>query len=334
MKKIIYVLIILFTLVGVCGCNNSPTSSTSITITDQANRVVTLQKPATRIVSAYYSSTTLCLALGLKDNLVAIEQKANTRKLYQEACSELLDLPGVSTKKDINVELTLNQNPDLVILPLSLKNSAESFTQVGVAVIVVNPESSELIAEAITIIGKATNKEKEALAFNNYNASKIVEIEDIMANIENRPTVYLSSSSSYFSTCPSGYYQTELIYLAGGISVSKDVEGSGWQIVNAEQLLSWKPQYFLYVCDAAYTKEDILNDQTINSLDAVKNNLYRFPSLLENWDANNASSTLGVLWLASLLHEDLYSKSKFMDECRYFYKTFFNLDVTEEMLGI
>ena len=62
-----------------------------ITLNDHAGRTVTLEEPAQRIVSSYYLSTSLLIALGLKDNLVGIEMKADTRQLFKLAAPELLD---------------------------------------------------------------------------------------------------------------------------------------------------------------------------------------------------------------------------------------------------
>ena len=55
-----------------------------ITITDQIGRTVTLDKPAEKIVSSYYISTALLIALGQEDKLVGIEMKADTRELYKK----------------------------------------------------------------------------------------------------------------------------------------------------------------------------------------------------------------------------------------------------------
>ncbi len=83
MKKIFSFLLILVCILATsCTDTKNNSSNTNdenndktISIKDQIGREVTLEAPAKRIVSGYYSSTTLCLVLGLKDNLVAIEKK-------------------------------------------------------------------------------------------------------------------------------------------------------------------------------------------------------------------------------------------------------------------
>ena len=56
-----------------------------LVLTDQAGRTVTLEEPAQRIVSAYYLSSSLLIALGAEDRVVGIEMKADTREIYKRA---------------------------------------------------------------------------------------------------------------------------------------------------------------------------------------------------------------------------------------------------------
>ena len=81
-----------------------------ITVTDQAGREVTLQAPAACLVSSYYISTAILIALGCEDDLKGIEMKADTRELYKLAAPQLLDLPAVGSgkgiyNKDRNIQL-------------------------------------------------------------------------------------------------------------------------------------------------------------------------------------------------------------------------------------
>ena len=95
-----------------------------VTLTDQAGREVTIASQPETLVSGYYISTSLLIALGLEDNLVGIEAKADTRPIYQLSAPELLELPSVGTAKEFDLEGCTALEPDLVILPLKLKDAA------------------------------------------------------------------------------------------------------------------------------------------------------------------------------------------------------------------
>ena len=109
-------------LLAGCGPKQEMPSSggddTSIVLTDQAGRTVTLEKSADRVVSVYYLSTSVLVALGAQDKVVGLEQKADSRVLYQMAAPELIDLPAVGSGKGVNVEETAALEPDVVILDI------------------------------------------------------------------------------------------------------------------------------------------------------------------------------------------------------------------------
>ena len=65
-----------------------------LTLTDQAGREVTLEAEPETLVSGYYISTSLLIALGLEDQLVGIEAKADSRPIYARSAPQLLDLPS------------------------------------------------------------------------------------------------------------------------------------------------------------------------------------------------------------------------------------------------
>lgn len=306
---------------------------TGISLFDQAGREVTLEKPAEKIVSVYYISSAILTALGCEDNIVGIEMKADTRELYKLAAPQYIELPAVGSGKGINVEAIAALSPDLVIIPKKLTDSAVSLEELGIPVAVVNPETKTQLAECVNMLGKLCGKEERAARLVSYYEAKAKEMAELTASLE-KPSVYLCSASSYFSACTSGMYQTELIETAGGVSVTKDIEDSYWQIISPEQLVAENPEYIFSVVDAEYTLDDIYADEALADVAAIKNrNVYTIPSDIEAWDYPTASSVLGVMWMTSVLHPEAYPEATYISEAKEFYKTFFNIEVTEENLG-
>ena len=70
-----------------------------VTVKDMAGREVTLEKQPERIVSGYYISSSACIALGLTDKMVGIEDKSAKRPIYKLAAPALIDLPNVGSAK-------------------------------------------------------------------------------------------------------------------------------------------------------------------------------------------------------------------------------------------
>ncbi len=304
----------------------------SVTITDHLNRTVTITKVPERIVSGYYISTSALISLGLEDKVVGLEAKAASRPIYSLAAPKLLDLPNVGTAKEFDLEGCIALNPDLVILPIKLKDQISTLEEIGITVIGVNPENEELLIETITMIAKLTGvTDYEELI--NYYTEKENEIKEVYANVTDKPRVYLAGNSSMLSTASANMYQNDLIEAAGGINVAKDIVDSYWVNVSYEQLIAYNPDYIIIVPESEYTKEDVMGDSNLSKIDAVKNNkVYEMPSNFEAWDSPVPSSILGKMWLTSILYKDLYSNDNFAEDVAYFYSTFYDFEIEKEVL--
>ena len=312
-----------------------PSGSQGLTVTDQTGREVELPGEVNKVVSAYYISTSLLTALGVQDRLVGIEMKADTREIYKRAAPGLLELPAVGSGKGVNVEEIAKLGPDVVILPKKLADSVEQLETLGIAVLVIDPETMDDFLACVELLGKATGAQEKADKLVSYYRDSMRRISAKTKGVTDKPRVYLSSGRDYLSTRTSRMYQNDLIAMAGGESVSAGLTDGYWQAVSAEDLLAWDPAYFFTVSYASYTKEDILADQKLREVSAVKNGkILSFPSVLEPWDYPTPSSVLGVLWLTSELHPELYSRGDYVTEAKAFYQEYFGIEVSEADLGI
>lgn len=335
MKKILLILTLMISLL-IGGCSATPKTDTKgsetttypLTITDQLGREVTIEKEPEKIVSGYYISTSLLIALDLEDKTVGIESKPEKRPIYQLAAPEFLELPTVGTMKEFNMEATLALEPDLIILPAKLKDSIEALEELGVTVLAINPESMDLVQEMITIVSEATNTvergDQLTQSINTYSDKLETVLKDVVAK-----NVYLGGNSEFLSTAGSKMYQDTLITLAGGNNVAGELEDSYWANISYEQLLAWNPDVIILPSDAEYSKEDVLNDANIKDITAINNNaVVAMPNNLEAWDSPVPSSVLGSLWMASELYPEKYSKEDFNEDVKEFYSTFYNFEAT------
>jgi len=330
MKNIFRTFIAIILVLSCCaGCFAEP-----FTVTDQAGREVTFEEPADKLVSCYYISTASLIALGLEESFIGIEMKADTRVLYALAAPEIISLPAVGSGKGVNVEEIAELSPDVVILPRKLKDDAEVLTELGLNVIIVNPESEEQFRECITLLGTVAGVSDKAAeliaAYDAITADVVAKVEGLEA-----PFVYMAAGSDFYTTYPAGIYQHDLIGIAGGLNVAGELEGDGKVTVDAEQLMVWDPEYIFIVADADYTVADVMADPALSELSAVKSgNVYAFPSAIEAWDYPTPSSVLGQLYMASILHSEAVSADDFMTAASAFYSDIFGIEVTAETLGI
>lgn len=295
-----------------------------VTITDHAGRTVTIEEAPEKIVSGYYITTSLLIGLGLEDKTVGIEAKAASRPIYALAAPEFLELPNVGTAKEFNLEGCAELEPDLVILPLKLKDAAEQLADLGMTAICVNPEDDTLLREAITMIAQATGTEAAAEAMTAYGEEALAALAASLEGTE-QPTVYLAGNSSYLSTAGAKMYQNTLLANAGAINVAAELEDTYWAEIDYEQLLAWDPDCIVIVPGASYTTEDLMQDSALANLSAVQNGkVYTMPADFESWDSPVPSAFLGSLWIAAQLHPEQYSAEQYTATLTDFYETFYS----------
>ena len=312
-----------------------------VTVKDMAGREVTLEKQPERIVSGYYISSSACIALGLTDKMVGIEDKSAKRPIYKLAAPALIDLPNVGSAKAFDLEACIATEPDLVILPMKQKDTAQTLQEMGIATLLVLPESHEQLIEMFTLIGTATNTVKQAEKLISYYNTKLSAVTELTRDIpdDQKPVVYLGSTGDILRTAPREMYQASLITTAGGKNAGDVLEGSSWTDIDNETFLTMNPDIIVIPTDnfavssPDYTAEDVMNNPTFSDVTAVKNGaVYQMPVGYEAWDSPVPSGILGTLWMLKTLHPELYPAEQFAADVNEFYTVFYGFSVNERDL--
>ena len=320
--------VLAFILFG-CGVGGGPSVSGGVrTVVDQAGRSVEVKYPAERIISGYYISSSACIALGIADKMVGIEARANTRPIYALAAPGLLELPNVGSASEFNLEACVALEPDLVILPRRLSGSADILSEMGISVILVNPEGYAELTEMITLIGDLTGAADRAARLVEYFENTRADISALTSGLTERPSVYMCGVGSYLTTAAKDMHQAAMINMSGGRNAAESIEGSGWTEISYEQLLAMNPDVMIIPSEAGYGRDDILGDSQLASLAAVRNDMvYKMPGGLEAWDSPVPSCILGTQWLLGVLHGDLYSPETLQKDAADFYNEFYGFQI-------
>lgn len=312
-----------------------------VTVKDMAGREVTMEKQPERIVSGYYISSSACIALGLTDKMVGIEDKSAKRPIYKLAAPALIDLPNVGSAKAFDLEACIATEPDLVILPMKQKDTAQTLQEMGIATLLVLPESHEQLIEMFTLIGTATNTVKQAEKLISYYNTKLSAVTELTKDLtdEQKPVVYIGSTGDILRTAPREMYQASLITTAGGKNAGDVLEGSSWTDIDNETFLTMNPDIIVIPTDnfavssPDYTAEDVMNNPTFSDVTAVKNSaVYQMPVGYEAWDSPVPSGILGTLWMLKTLHPELYPAEQFAADVNEFYTVFYGFSVNEQDL--
>ena len=328
MKKLLSLLLTL----ALIACAALALADYPLTLTDQAGREVTIEAQPERIVSGYYISTSACIALGLTDRMVGVEAKADSRNIYRLAAPELASLPSVGTAKAFDLEACLAAEPQLVILPRRLSETADALAEFGIPALLVNPEVDALLTEMILLIGEATGESERAQTLCGTLTAQLALCAEMTAQAE-KPTALVLGVSDYLHCAPGDMFQSTLLEKAGAVNAAAELTGGSWAEISYEQLLAMNPQVLVIPAEATYTAQDVLDDPELAALDAVQSgSVYAMPAAFEAWDSPVPSGVLGALWLASELHPDVYGRGQYVSAATALYETYYGFTPDEAAL--
>lgn len=245
-------LLIVSMLIAACGGTSETKKDTAqnskpIEITDVTGRTVTLKKPAERVVlqwsgaggpfftiSALMGKDTPKVIAGMDTSLQ--DYRADMWKHFTAEMPELAKIPVVGTvgDKTFNAEQVVALNPDVIFIPVDLKDQYESDAKAkmdaaGIQTIYIDYHAEKLEShqKSIEAIGKALGKEERAAEISKFYTNRVTRVLDRVSKINKpKPTVYLEvgmNGPEEFGNSFSGNYSWgALATMAGADVITKD----------------------------------------------------------------------------------------------------------------
>ena len=267
-------ILIVSMLIAACGGPSETKKDTAqnnkpIEITDVTGRTVTLKKPAERVVlqwsgaggpfltiSALMGKDTPKVIAGMDTSLQ--QYRADMWKHFTTEMPELAKIPEVGTvgDKNFNVEQVVALHPDVIFIPVDLKNQYESdakqkLDEAGVQTIYIDyhAENLEKHQKSIEAIGKALGKEERAAEISKFYTDHVTKVLDRVKTINKpKPTVYLEvgmKGPEEFGNSFSGNYSWgALATLCGADVITKDIVKRSTPI-NPEFVLEKNPDIIM-----------------------------------------------------------------------------------------
>jgi iron complex transport system substrate-binding protein len=213
-----------------------------LTVVDGAGRRVTLTRAPARIVSIAPSATEILYALGLGEQVVAVDQHSN----FPPAAAAKATL-GPYTRPDL--EAIVAAAPELILATgAHLKTVAPALEERRLTVLTLDPKALPEVLDGIRLVGEVTDR-REA-------ASRLVENlrergDAVTARVAGRarPRVYVELSPKLHSAGP-GSFLDDLLGRAGGENVAAGATAP-WPQLSQEALLLSDPQVILLVYGGA-----------------------------------------------------------------------------------
>lgn len=332
--------------------------SDSVVVTDLLDREVTVPSEVNRIAAIAGPTYEMVFMLGSADKIVMV--KSGHTENYPLALltnPALADCAGIAANpsSSVNIEDYLKNEIDLVIY-YDNEIELKKFDAVDMAAVVATKNTGlmdsleeakaqtiddfiENLTTPIRILSEALGTEEAASEYEDWRAycdERLRMVYERTKDIpmEERQTVYWGNTwgeeirSTY--ALKNRYYE---IYLAGGNLIGPE-ENSNFPEVTAEQLYSWDPDVIL-VDNHGGEPELVLNsmykeNSKWSTLSAVQNKqLYRIPAGVFFLD-KGSTTTLLVLWMAQILHPELFGDINIVEEVKYYYSEFYEYELTDE----
>lgn len=312
-----------------------------ITIIDHEKRTVTLPKPVERIASIPIPMASTIIAMdGGTSKLVGMNPTAKSAivegvlgKIFPEA----KDIPSDITAPNFipNVEELAATNPELVIQWADRgPDLVDPIVNAGLTALLISYGSEEKTKQYQAMVATAMGKPERAQMINGWRDQVAAEMaaksKDIPA--EKKPRIlYLGRAlESLTASGDKGNYAAFYVNLAGAVSVSANLEGQGTTI-SPEQIAEWNPDVILLNSfEAKLGLERIYDDPILSLTKAAQDKrVYKMPLGGYRWDPPNQESPLTWMWLANLMHPDIFQYD-LRGEMKKAYKTLYDYDLTDE----
>lgn len=149
-------------------------------------------------------------------------------------------------------------------------------------------------------------------------------------NKKDRPTVYYGGrGGNPLLNQGKASFMHWITEVAGG-NFLPQAHDSNFTEVNMEQVLSWNPDIIL-MSGRTNTPESVRNNPRWASVRAVKDGkLYFIPNGVFSWDHASGESVLLAIYLAKILHPDLFKDWDMMGEMKTFYSKIYEKTITEK----
>ena len=328
------------------------------TVVDLMGREINVPEEVQKIAAIAGPTYEMVFMLGSGDQIAMVKSgHTDSYPLANLTNPRLETLAGLAANpsSSVNLEDYLKHDIDLVVY-YDNEIELKKFDAVDMAAIVVSKNTGliasldeaksltidqfiEKLTQPLDILSTALNTEEarsEYETWRDYCDEKLRMVYDRTKDIpmEERQTVYWGNTwgeeirSTY--ALKNRWYE---VNLAGGQLIGPE-ENSNFPEVTAEQLYSWDPDIILVdnhgglpglVMQSMYRE-----NSKWSTLSAVQNQqLHRIPAGVFFLD-KGSTTTLLVLWMATILQPELFSDIDMVEEVKYYYSEFYEYDLTDE----
>jgi len=252
----------------------SITANAAITVRDDDGNVITLAKPAQRIVAMSPHVTELLFAAGGGERIVG----AVTYSDYPEAAKKI---PRIGTNRQIDMERVIAMKPDLIVAWMhgSSERQIDTLRQLGIPIFHSEPLKLDGIADNVQRLGQLLGTENVAQPA----AAQIrAQFAALTKQYASRPPVrmFYQVWDKPLYTLSGGSIVTDAMRVCGGVNIFADLKVTA-PVVSIEGVLQADPEAIFGTAEKDYGGVTLWKQYT--TMKAVRNgNLFTLDGELLN----------------------------------------------------
>lgn len=342
MKKFLCLFMSITIIISTLSCskNNSlivNTTKETREFIDSLNRAIVLPKEINRVAVTGPLSQIIIFGIGA-DKLVgtALPFPKESVRYFKEKYTTLPVLGQLyGGKGQLNIETLIEANPDVIIdigeTKSTMINDFNSLTEkTGIPFIHITFNLNN-IEHCYNKLGELFDRNEKAQEIIAYCKNTLKEAEMGKSMFGKANVTYCLGKNGLNVICENSYF-SEVIDLVANNVCKLDTpsnKGSGNEI-DMEQMIKFNPDYIIF--ETKELMENIPKKPEWTDISAIKNNnYYLVPQIPYNilGFPPGIQQMLGIKWLLRILYPD-FINSRIEDECRHFYKLFFDIDLTDD----
>jgi len=297
-------LIVLALLVS-CAPPSKEVTSYLIEVTDQAGRVVRIERMPEKIISLAPSNTEILYTLGLEDKLVGVTKYCD----YPEAAKDKPKVGGFST---VDIERVVEIGPDLILaVNIHKKEVIPGLERLGLTVVCLDPKTLEEVLEAITLVGQCTGEEDGASRLVAKMRRRIEAVTSKTTNLTEaqKPRVFVIMWHDPLNSTLLGL-RHNIIVKAGGINIAEELGGAS-PTVTLEWVIDTNPEVIIASVGMG-TGEDLtfqfaLNEKRLAGVDArINNRVYQID--MDLFGRPGPRIVQGLEQVAKMIHPEIFGE--------------------------
>ena len=308
-------------------------------LVDSLGRKVAVSPNIDRIACMYAFTGHVVAMLGKANDIVAVSNGLKRDVMLTTMYPGIRKALVPKFQGATNIEELARTKPDIVFVDAQTgRNEAEAskLDACGLTWLAVDFHCMEEQKQAIALIGQAIDVPEKAAAYNNYYRECIDRVGRAVAKIplKKRIRVYHATVEPT-RTSPKNSLPADWMRAAGLIDVAAHGPSrllDGMNQVGIEQILLWNPEVILANEPgvAAFIKES----PKWSAIAAVKTGrVYQLPIGLSRWGHPGSLETpLAILWAVKTVYPERAGDIDMQKEIRKFYKTFFNYELSDDMV--